>query len=266
MNKILVPVDFSDTSLNALNYAIALFGTSSSEITLLHVYETRSTTMMIKNIDKLIEEDCRREMKELIEKIQEKYPQVVIQSKILKEYAVPAIVALGDSGSYDFIAMGTQGASGLKEVFLGSVAGGVISKTEAPVIVVPHGHTFRPLDEIVLALSDAPLSDREVIGPLRKIVAMHQCKVIVLHISEEKTDRIENVPSEIKDLNPSVEYAFGSGDIHEDLNDYLVKNSSSLLCLIRGKKGFLERIFKESVTLKQTFDSPVPLLILHDSD
>ena len=266
MNKILVPVDFSDTSLNALNYAIELFGTSGSEITLLHVYETRSTAMMIKNIDKLIEEDCRREMKELIENVQKTYPKATLKSKIMKEYAVPAIVSLGDSGSYDFIAMGTQGASGLKEVFLGSVAGGVISKTEAPVIVVPDGHTFRPLDEIVLALGDVPLSDREVIEPLRKIVSMHQCKVKVLHISEEETDRIENVLTEIKDLNPSVEYAFGSGDIHEDLNDYLVENSSGLLCLIRGKKGFLERIFKESVTLKQTFDSPVPLLILHGSE
>ncbi len=186
--------------------------------------------------------------------------------KILKDYAVPAIVSLGARGAYDFIAMGTQGASGLKEVFLGSVAGGVISKTAAPVIVVPHGHAFQPLGEIVLALGDVSVSNREVIEPLRKIVEAHQCKVKVLHISEEQTDRIENVPAEIKDLNPTVEYAFGSGNIHKDLNSYLIKNNSDLLCLIRGRKGFLERIFKESVTLKQTFDSPVPLLILHDTD
>ena len=264
MIKILVPLDFSATSSNALTYAIQLFGSSGVEITLLHVYETRTTTMMIKNIDGLIEEDCRREMNQLMEKYQNEYPKISLKCKILKDYAVPAIRSFGDSGKYDFIVMGTQGASGLKEVFLGSVAGGVISKTIAPVIVVPDGYAFHPLDEIVLALSDAPISNRNIADPLRKLAKMHKSKIKVLHIAAEKTDTIEKALEVINDMNPSVEYAFGSGNIHEDLNQYLLENDSGLLCLIRGKKGFLERIFKESVTLKQTFHSPVPLLILHD--
>ena len=49
------------------------------------------------------------------------------------------------------------------------------------------------------------------------------------------------------------------------MNDYLIEHDSEMLCLIRGKKGFFDRLFKESVTLKETFDSPVPLLILHDA-
>jgi nucleotide-binding universal stress UspA family protein len=264
MIKILVPVDFSATSSNALTYAIRLFGVSELEITLLHVYETRSTTMMIKNIDKMIEDDCRLEMNELIEKFIKKHPKVTFKFKILKDYAVQAIRAYGDSGDYDFIVMGTQGASGLKEVFLGSVAGGVISKTTAPVIVVPEGYAFAPLNEIVVALGDAPFSKKEVADPLRKIASLHKSKIKVLHISDEKPDSIESALKEINDLNPSVEYTFGSGDIHEDLNEYLIKNDSGLLCLMRSKKGFFERLFKESVTLKQTFDSPAPLLILHD--
>ena len=264
MNKILVPVDFSDASSNALSYAIQLLGTSSLEITVLHVYGVRSTTLMMKNIDGVLEKDAKQKMDEFLKKVRKEYPDVVFTSKIIKDSAVSTIAALGDSGHYDFIVMGTKGASGLKEAFMGSVAGGVVSKTSAPVVVVPESQTFRPLDKIIWAASDHPFSDAKVMEPLRKIANLHQSEIKVLHIADKKTPHIEEALSAIEDLNPSVDYAFGTGHINKDLNEYLMKDFSGMLCLIRSKKGFMERLLNESVTMKQTFHSPMPLLILHD--
>jgi len=266
MIKILVPLDFSTTSSDALLYAIQFFQAAPLEITAIHVYSTNPTSMALKNIDAIIERDTRRTLDKLIEKVHQDYPEVTLKHKVLKDHVVSAITSLGDSGDYDFIVMGTQGASGLKEVFLGSVAGGVISKTSAPVIVVPAGCGFQPPDEIVLALSDTPLSTAKVADPLRKIASLHQSKIKVLHIEDKKLHEIEKALTDIEDLNPSADYAFGTGDTNKDLNDYLMKNDSKLLCLIRGEKGFLVRLLKQSVTLKQTFESPVPLLILHDTN
>jgi nucleotide-binding universal stress UspA family protein len=265
MNKILVPVDFSATALNALRYAINLFKAAPYEITVLHVFSTNPTTMVLKNIDQMIEEDSRRSLEKLVKKVHLEFPDANLKTRILKDHATTAIASLGDHGDFDYIVMGTQGASGLKEVFLGSVAGGVISKTKAPVIVVPNGHVFKPLDEIVLALSESPESGAKVEDPLRKIADMHHSKIKALHIEDQKPHEMEKALAHISDLNPSVDYAFGTGDTHDDLNNYMIENDSRMLCLIRGKKGFFERLFKESVTLKETFDSPVPLLILHDS-
>lgn len=265
MNKILVPVDFSDASSNALSYAIQLFKGSPLEITVLHIYGAKSSgALLMKNIDGVLEKDARNKMNELLQKVQKEHPDITLKPKLSNNYAVSAIVSLGNSGNYDFIVMGTKGASGLKEVFVGSVAGGVMSKTVAPVIVVPAGHTFRPLEKIVLAVSDNPFSDAKVLEPLRKIATMHQSNIKVLHIADKKTPQIEKALTAIEDLNPSVDYAFGTGDTNKDLKEYLMKDFSGLVCLIRSKKGFLDRLLKESVTLKQTFSSPVPLLILHD--
>lgn len=264
MNKILVPVDFSDASSNALSYAIQLCGASSLEITVLHIYGVRSTTLIMKNIDGVLEKNAKQRMDELLRNFQKDYPDVVFKPIITKNHAVSAIAALGDSGDYDFIVMGTKGATGLKEVFMGSVAGGVVSKTSAPVIVVPASHSFRALDEVILAVSDNPFSDAKVLEPFRRIVNMHRSNVKVLHIAAKKTPQIEKALSAIKDLNPSVDYAFGTGNTNKDLSEYLMKDFSGLVCLIRSKKGFLDRLLGESVTLKQTFNSPVPLLILHD--
>jgi len=264
MTKILVPVDFSDTSSNALSYAIQLFGPSSLQITVLNVYGNRSTALLMKNIDGVLEKDARRRMDELLESFKKEYPEVVFTSKIIKQQAVPAITAMGDSGAYDYIVMGTKGASGLKEVFMGSVAGGVVSKTKSPVIVVPGGHSFRPIKKIVFAVSNNPFSDASVIEPLRRIAGMQESEIKVLHIADKKTPQIEKALEAMVDLNPSVDYAFGTGKTSKDLNEYLMKDFSGMVCLIRSKKGFMDRLLNESVTLKQTFNSPVPLLILHD--
>ncbi len=264
MIRILVPVDFSPTSTNALQYAIHLFGTKSVEITLLHSFSSNPTTMSMKNIDRVILKDSKQSMDKILKNFQKKFPEVIFKVKILSDHAVSCITSLGNSGDYDYIIMGTKGASGLKEVFLGSVAGGVISKTTAPVLVVPDAHLFHDLDEVVLALGDTTISDGNVIKPLRKLVQLQKSRIKVLHISESDTDSIAQSLEAIKDLNPSVEYAFGTGDTNQDIHDYIRENNSKLICLIRGHKGFFNRLFKESVTLKQTFESSVPLLILHD--
>ena len=51
MKKILVPVDFSDTSSNALLYAVQLFGTSDIEITVLNTYGVQSTAALFLDRD-----------------------------------------------------------------------------------------------------------------------------------------------------------------------------------------------------------------------
>ena len=126
MNKILVPVDFSATSLNALYYAINLFGDTPHEITVLHVFSSNPTMMALKNIDQMIYEDSQHSLDKLMKKVQKVHSKANLTSKILKDHAVLAISSLGDSGEYDFIVMGTKGATGLKEVFVGSNAEKVV--------------------------------------------------------------------------------------------------------------------------------------------
>lgn len=266
MNSILVPVDFSDASSNALSYAVQLFESSPMEITVLHIYGAWSTALVMKNIDHILEADAEGSMNKLLNDFRRRYPKVVFKPKIMKDYAVSAIADLGDKGGFDLIVMGTAGASGLKEVFMGSVAGGVISSTSAPVIVVPKGYRFQSLTKIVFAVSNIPCCDVKIIEPLRNIVAFHNSELQVLHFSDNQTPHIEKVLDPLEDLNPTVKYSFGTGDINKDISDYLAQVEASLLCLVRSKKGLVDRLFKESVTLKQTFNSPVPLLILHDTE
>ncbi len=264
MNKILVPVDFSENSLNALRYAIHLFRSSSLEVNVLHTYGASSTAFHMISMDKVLEEDAEREMNSFLKKISKEHPNTTFTPKIVKGSAVSLITSMGNSGTYDFIVMGTKGASGLKKVFIGSVAGGVIANTKAPVLVVPENFKYEPIKNILFAISNTPYSDNSVVEPLRSLAKISKANVNILHIANEENPDISKQVEPIKDLNPSVSYVYGTGNINESLKSNMEKSDMDLLCLIRSKKGLFGHLFEESVTTEQTFSSPVPVVVLHN--
>ncbi|WP_299526851.1 universal stress protein [Winogradskyella sp.] len=263
MYKILVPVDFSNTSKNALKYATSLFRGIELEITILHIYGAQSTALMMKSIDSILIKEAENQMSALVKEMEAEAPSVSFKTKLAKNYAISTISELGNSGIYDFIVMGTKGVSGLKEVFMGSVAGGVVSKTSAPVIVVPLDYNFKDLKQVVFAVGDNALSETSTL-PLRKVLTLHKSQLEVLHISENSSPDFEVILSPIKDLNPKLTHKDGNGDLNQQLNVHVQNQDTDLLCLVRTKKDFFDRLFSGSVTLKQTFNSPIPILITHD--
>ncbi|MEL7118432.1 MAG: universal stress protein [Bacteroidota bacterium] len=264
MNKILVPVDFSATSLNALLYTIHLFKEVSTEIVVLHTYGAHSTAFHMKSMDNILEGDAQREMDDFLNKVPKLKRDTILTPKLVKSGAVATITSMGDTGEYDLIIMGTTGASGLKKVFIGSVAGGVMSTTKAPVIVVPSGYQFSKLDTILFAVSEVPYSDDSIVEPLRMLAQLHQAKINMLHITNNEIANIDEQINPLRDMSPSVNYLFGADDINQSLKDYLAEHDNDLLCLIRSKKAFLSQLFDASVTMEQTFSCPVPLLILQN--
>ncbi|WP_115461447.1 universal stress protein [Winogradskyella aurantiaca] len=262
MVNILVPVDFSKTSVNALYYAIDLFGGEAIEITILHIYGVEATALTMKSFDDILVETADKQMNELIDEINIKYPEVKLKPRLSKNYAVDTISKMGDSGNYDLIVMGTKGVSGIKEVFMGSIAGGVVSKTMAPVIVVPLDYEFKVLDYLVLAIGDQPLSDNVNLNLLTSLQQQHKSSLEVLHISDNNGAQKEIVKDTLKELKPSYTIKSASGDLNQQLNVHIQNNDTDLLCLLKTKKDFLHRLFSNSVTLKQTFNSPIPLLII----
>ncbi len=93
---------------------------------------------------------------------------------------------------------------------------------------------------------------------------MHQRKIEVLHITKKEIPDITSNIKHIADLKYSITYESGTGNTTRDLSNYLEGSDAKLFCLIRSKKHFFDSLLNDSATLKQTFNSSVPLLILHN--
>jgi nucleotide-binding universal stress UspA family protein len=150
--KILVPIDGSEQSMNAADYAVAVAkkedNDNKTQIIALHVLFSQTgyayTTNMFglvtpSSINKILE-DAKLEAQQWFDKIKEKISendiQLITEVVVSPTSVVGAIVDYAEHENVDLIIIGSRGRSGFKKLLLGSTASGVVTYTTCPVLVV----------------------------------------------------------------------------------------------------------------------------------
>ncbi len=144
IDKILCPVDFSDSSEHAIGYAMAFAETHQAELKFLHVmdYSTfdipdfPSVVEFSSDIIDQIREGCEKRLVELARTQREDYSEVTCQLTMGTPFV--EIINTAREDETDLIIMGTHGRSGLAHVLMGSVAAKVVRKSPCPVLTVKH--------------------------------------------------------------------------------------------------------------------------------
>lgn len=267
MKKLLVPTDFSDNAATALDFAIDLANRHGSLITILHSYHLASTATVMVSVEDMMREDAEAEMAVLLNQVRPRLQNgAAAEGKVLRGDAVGVISRTASSGDYDLIVMATQGATGLKEVFSGSTANGVIKHAQTPVLAVPCGFNFRPLDNIVLAVDESGLSSPTPLAALLAIAKTYRAKVRVYHKDTGEDDKgiDPTIDMFLESVDHSFHYELDTDKIHDSLSDFAQDYEADLLCMIRRKRSFLERVFHQSATTREVFQIRIPMLVLHD--
>ena len=138
LDRILVPVDFSDCSLEALEYAVVVAQRAKASVTLIHVLEP-----VLYGLDFTLPHVTKREqMRDAINArlsgVVSALAAVQVKSDYLVRGGLPgdSILDAARSQSADMIIMGTHGRRGLSHAFYGSVVESVLRKSQCPVLAV----------------------------------------------------------------------------------------------------------------------------------
>lgn len=137
---ILVPVDFSDHSKEALETAIQLAHLFGSTIHLLHCYHIQTTAISPYGI--VLPSSYYTEIRDAAAKKLNQWHESVfnegikVESILASDSPSVAIIRTAEEIDADIIAMGTRGLSGLKHAMLGSIAERVVRLAPCPVLTV----------------------------------------------------------------------------------------------------------------------------------
>jgi nucleotide-binding universal stress UspA family protein len=140
--SILCPIDFSEFSTSALDYAIALAAGGHGRITLIHVADLLLVEAAAAAYDATyVRDEAERELRSLASSVAATRGADAPQIDILVSIGDPAseIAKTADDRGADSIVMGTQGLSGFKKMFFGSVTEHVLRQARVPVLAVPTG-------------------------------------------------------------------------------------------------------------------------------
>ena len=161
IHNILVPVDFSEHSEKALDFAIRLAKGLGARIELLHCYPINPGgispygILIPENLDREVRDAASARMSEWREKAVE--AGLDVDLTLTAAFPSEAISATAEEHGTDLIVMGTRGLTGLGHILLGSVAERVVRKSFCPVMTVRH-----PKHEFVMPfekLAAQPLED-----------------------------------------------------------------------------------------------------------
>lgn len=136
-DRILVPIDFSESAYRAAQLATRLAKPAGRGITLLHVIEVPSSYSGALSEDALLEQIDRR-ASEHVEKTAARLRAEVtlpVSTTIRIGHPGAQILTVLDEDPYDLVVMGCHGRTGIRRVLLGSVAEKVVRHAHCPVLV-----------------------------------------------------------------------------------------------------------------------------------
>ena len=149
MKKILVPVDFSDASTNALRVAAQLAVRANASLYLLHVnerapyiipvseYAYTSAPADLEAYDKEAEERMQNVKAVLLN--EPRFSHLQVETGVEEGLLTTVVKTVTENEDIDLIVIGTLGASGWKETLVGSNTERVIRHADCPVLVIPEG-------------------------------------------------------------------------------------------------------------------------------
>lgn len=141
LSRILVPIDFSDTSGAALDYATFLAKTFGATVELIHVLDPMlqvSGDSMFAGAapPETLAEQGRRIATDELQRLAERLERQGLTVRTSLETGAPWECVVRSGARADLIVMGTHGRTGLTRVLLGSVTDKVVQRSPVPVLTV----------------------------------------------------------------------------------------------------------------------------------
>ena len=272
MKKILCPVDFSETSQNAIAYAAKFSKTTGSMLTLLNIQPTGSP--LNEPNQKLVLDAVTERLDQLQREVQQFFKISCLAEVVLSASLISDVIAQHAAG-FNMVIMGTGGVKDIMEFFTGSKTYNAIHKSKIPFILVPSDCIYSEIKNIAYAFNY--LDQRNL--PLKQLVPWIkslQCSLTVLQANEDTVS--QDVIEEMKELqyiisekwkNEMIDIHFDtikSSEIASGLNSYVLRNESDILALCTVHRNFIQQLFHKSVIKTITGISSYPVLVFHEDD
>ncbi|WP_456329196.1 universal stress protein [Archaeoglobus sp.] len=212
LRKMLFPTDLSENSFKVLEYLGDFKKVGVEEIGVLFVINIAKLSTVSGGID------IDHYIDEMTEKAEEVLPEVIgkiessgIKAEVIKPFPVgePVVEIIKAAENYDFIAMGSRGASSFKKILLGSVSEGVLHDSNIPVYIFKQDVVVNSLfDRVLVAYDFSKWADRALVYA-KFVVKKTGGELHIIHVTED-----ENKTADLRLMEESIKAEGIKAHIH----------------------------------------------------
>ncbi|SHF30757.1 Nucleotide-binding universal stress protein, UspA family [Arenibacter palladensis] len=278
MKNILLPTDFSDNAWNAIFTALKLYADVQCKFLILHAYEPKAMNMLgQKSQQRLgviydsLAQNSVQELDKILSYLNQNHNnpnhsfEIISRSDTL-EGSVKELVRVKD---IDLVVMGTQGATGAKEIFMGSNTVKVLKQlNNISILVVPNDFNFQKLKTLVFPTDYTRKYEKFELLPMLELTELWNTAIQVIHVAVEfiLTDAQKTNLKILEERLAAYTYSLHDinfdGNIAQSVEQYVNETRADLLTMVRYQHSFWERIIDEPIIKKIAFHSMVPVLFL----
>jgi len=281
MKNIIVTTDFSAPAADAAKYAVHVAKYLKSGITLCHAFMVPvDAAAAAQVVWPLYDYDSI--LKEASDQLEELSQSLIQQSKSLNvpNTYKPSVECITEPGQpaqlakklvkqkhAELVISGMSGAGAITKFFIGSTGRTLIDKASFPVMLIPAGYAFKPIQKIAFA-TDLSQSDIEVLHSLAGFAHYFDAELVVVHVSNgaDKQDA-KNTDAFLNDVTCKINYdkiyyrALDNSNVNDGL-DWLTEHGwVDLLVIVHRKGNFFDRLVEGSLTKKLVGRIKIPLLV-----
>ncbi len=284
MENILIPTDFSACAVRALDYAVYLASLTKAKISVHHSLSSQNSygnEEFALYSELLLEKDAdvRKKIDQYIGTHQKRtYADTTLPIEWTTNIGYSALIddikRSVEQDKVSIIVMGTNGANGLREVFIGSVTAEVAEKVNIPILAVPETAEFGKGIKRIVYATDFHRYDPKVIATLKRWAAAMNAKIDCLHVSMDidrymddlkKTHELEAHVSKQTSSESEQVISFHlvqADNLKEGIEKHHKKQPADLLVMLNYHRSIVERLLHRSNSKQMVYHTKIPLLIL----
>ena len=274
MKRIIVPTDFSDTAKNAARYAVQMAQAIPDASVILY---NLTDKIALGSDSSPLTEDKNDRFVVLQAALNSLRAELSELSDVKVELVVEEVSSLTESieryvhhHGMDIIVMGITGATRLEQIFMGSNALNVVNLGVCPVIIVPPGAVYRPINKVLFACDLKNVADTIPMVPVKSVLNVFKPKVLVVNVdvdhyvevTEEYRSQRAILEERLKEYEPEF-FFIRMYDFQDSIGSFASDRDVDIILTIPKKHHFLTGLFKTSHTKKLAYHSHVPILAVH---
>lgn len=292
-DTVLIPTDGSDDAIRAAEHGVALARAFDATVHLLHVVDLRPAggPFDAGGLDEAFLERLRENGRETVETTREAIAAPEgLRTAVQEGQPVRTILDYAADHDVDFVAMGTQGRTGVDRYVAGSVAEGVVRQARVPVLTVratDRSDTAGEYADVLLPTDGSDYAARAV-DPAIAVAERFDARVHVLHVVDvadvatdadytppvelmerleaEGRDVTEEVADRVREAGLEAVTHVQEGFPAADLLDYAEEQAVDLIAMGTAGKTGLNRFLLGSTTERVIRHASIPVLAVNARD
>jgi nucleotide-binding universal stress UspA family protein len=260
MQTVIIPIDFSETSFNAAQYAFQMFkDRPGTTLILYHFYEAGCDTNTERSY---------------LESLKEEFNNTTITIETLLESDnnfIDSLAAFAHVKGAYMIVMGLVGKTAMEQRFSGTNTLLMAEKNVCPVLIVPADAKYNGISNALITSEMKFVDETPVLIAVKKVLADFKPSLHILNVDPElylelpeavkaERDKMETLLAE---FNPEF-YFMRLYDFHEAVNMFTEDHHIDMIIIGPKYHSFFERLFKTQHTKTLIYQSKVPVLAAHE--